>query len=147
MLYHYRTMGFFLKNSNKLNDIPKSTTDKGLLLAYQMANKFNWSEQELGAYDYLSMRGQDERGKVTLVKMKLALAEQELQQEKELVKEAKKQAKETKTQLQQEKKRAEHEKINIVQNLIASGMDNVFIAQITGFSLEMTQKIREPNAS
>ncbi|MDI9355950.1 MAG: Rpn family recombination-promoting nuclease/putative transposase, partial [Chitinophagaceae bacterium] len=71
---------FFLRNSKKLKDIPKNITDKGLLLAYQMANRFQWSDKEMEEYDYASMREQDERGKITRVVNKLTAAEKRAEQ-------------------------------------------------------------------
>ncbi|MDI9356934.1 MAG: Rpn family recombination-promoting nuclease/putative transposase, partial [Chitinophagaceae bacterium] len=94
---------FFLKNSNTLRDIPKNVTDNGLLLAYQMAYKFKWTEKELDEYDYASMREQDERGKISRVANKLAVAEQ-------LAKEEKQRAEQAETRAEQEKQRAEQEK-------------------------------------
>ena len=41
-------------------------TDEGLKHAYEDADKHLWSKEELDAYDYASMRKQDEGGKTTV---------------------------------------------------------------------------------
>jgi predicted transposase/invertase (TIGR01784 family) len=40
--------------------------DEGLKHAYEDADKHLWTKDELDAYDYASMRKQDERGKTTV---------------------------------------------------------------------------------
>ena len=40
--------------------------DEGLKFAYQDADKHNWTKEELEAYDYVLMREQDDRGRLTL---------------------------------------------------------------------------------
>jgi predicted transposase/invertase (TIGR01784 family) len=57
---------YFIKNSTKLEVIPANVDDEGLKLAYQDADKHNWTKAELDAYDYASMRKQDEIGKLEL---------------------------------------------------------------------------------
>ncbi|MCU0340702.1 MAG: Rpn family recombination-promoting nuclease/putative transposase [Spirosomaceae bacterium] len=57
---------YFIKESENLHIIPKNVDDEGLEAAYQDANKHTWTKEELEAYDYASMREQDERGKVEL---------------------------------------------------------------------------------
>ncbi|MDI9356933.1 MAG: hypothetical protein QM536_07940, partial [Chitinophagaceae bacterium] len=73
-------------------------------------------------------------------------AEQEKQraeQEKQRAEQEKQRAEQEKQRAEQAETRAEQEKMEITKNLILNGMDNVFIAQITGFPLETIQKIRE----
>ena len=41
--------------------------DEGLKKAYLDASKHNWTKLELDAYDYVLMREQDERGRMTFV--------------------------------------------------------------------------------
>jgi predicted transposase/invertase (TIGR01784 family) len=57
---------YFIKNAESLDVVPENLNDKGLQLAYEDANKFNWTKAELEAYDYVLMREQDERGRVSL---------------------------------------------------------------------------------
>ncbi|MCX8474029.1 MAG: Rpn family recombination-promoting nuclease/putative transposase, partial [Sediminibacterium sp.] len=57
---------YFIKNAKELEVIPENVEDKGLLEAYHNANKFNWTKEELIAYEYAAMREQDERGIISL---------------------------------------------------------------------------------
>lgn len=56
---------FFIKEAENLEVIPENVDDEGLKAAYQDANKYSWTKEELDAYDYSAMREQDERGKIT----------------------------------------------------------------------------------
>ena len=56
---------YFLKHSYTLENMPKHIIDRGLTEAYIDANTHSWTKQELSAYDYASIRKQDERGKFT----------------------------------------------------------------------------------
>jgi predicted transposase/invertase (TIGR01784 family) len=57
---------YFLKNAENLEVIPESVKDEGLKNAYQDADKHNWTKLELDAYDYVLMREQDDRGRLSL---------------------------------------------------------------------------------
>lgn len=57
---------YFLKNAENLEVIPESVKDEGLKNAYQDADKHNWTKFELDAYDYVLMREQDDRGRLSL---------------------------------------------------------------------------------
>ena len=57
---------YFIKNSENLEVIPENVQDKGLQFAYQDADRHNWTKEELEAYDYVLMREQDDRGRLTL---------------------------------------------------------------------------------
>ncbi len=57
---------YFLKHSDKLDEIPEHVKDEGLTAAYKSANTHSWSKEELLDYDYAAMRKQDERGKYTI---------------------------------------------------------------------------------
>ena len=52
--------------------IPENLQDKGLKYAYEDADKHNWSKAELEAYDYVLMREQDDRGRLTKVQKDIA---------------------------------------------------------------------------
>lgn len=56
---------YFIKKSPNLDVIPENVTDEGLKHAYVDAEKHNWTKEELMAYDYASMRLQDEKGKIS----------------------------------------------------------------------------------
>jgi predicted transposase/invertase (TIGR01784 family) len=55
---------YFIKEAENLRLIPENVDDEGLKAAYQDANKYSWTKEELNAYDYAAMREQDERGKM-----------------------------------------------------------------------------------
>lgn len=57
---------YFIKNAENLSLIPENIEDTGLKFAYQDANKHNWTKEELEAYDYILMREQDDKGKLSL---------------------------------------------------------------------------------
>ncbi len=57
---------FFIRNAENLEVIPENIKDEGLRFAYQDADKHNWTKEELEAYDYVLMREQDDRGRLTL---------------------------------------------------------------------------------
>jgi PD-(D/E)XK nuclease family transposase len=57
---------YFIKNAENLLVIPENLKDKGLKFAYEDADKHNWSKEELEAYDYVLMREQDEKGRLSL---------------------------------------------------------------------------------
>ena len=62
---------YFIKNSEDLTVIPDSVTDKGLKSAYEDADKHNWTKAELEAYDYVLMREQDDRGRMSFAQSKV----------------------------------------------------------------------------
>ncbi len=62
---------YFIKNVENLKIIPKSVKDKGLKTAYEEADKHNWTKEELDAYDYVLMREQDARGRLTAAETKV----------------------------------------------------------------------------
>jgi predicted transposase/invertase (TIGR01784 family) len=55
---------YFIKNAENLDVIPDDIEDEGLKTAYQEANKHVWTAEELEAYDYASMREEDERARL-----------------------------------------------------------------------------------
>ena len=56
---------YFIKNAENLDVIPDGVVDEGLKNAYEGAAKHNWTKEELDAYDYVLMREQDDRGRLT----------------------------------------------------------------------------------
>lgn len=63
---------FFIKNAENIDVIPDNIKDEGLKFAYHDADKHNWTKEELEAYDYVLMREQDERGRLTLATKRAA---------------------------------------------------------------------------
>ena len=55
---------FFLKHADELEVIPDSADSVALRAAYQIADQFGWSKEELEVYDYWGIKEQDERGAV-----------------------------------------------------------------------------------
>ena len=56
---------YFIKNAESLEVIPENLNDQGLKFAYEDADKHNWTKAELEAYDYVLMREQDDRGRLS----------------------------------------------------------------------------------
>jgi len=54
---------YFIKKAANLEVIPSNVDDEGLKQAYENASTYNWTKDELLAYDYASMRKADESSK------------------------------------------------------------------------------------
>ncbi|MFM8490278.1 MAG: Rpn family recombination-promoting nuclease/putative transposase [Bacteroidota bacterium] len=62
---------YFIKNSENLHVIPDfANEDEGLKMAFLEADKYQWTKEEIIAYDNISIREQDERGEKELVAQK-----------------------------------------------------------------------------
>ncbi|MFN8492794.1 MAG: Rpn family recombination-promoting nuclease/putative transposase [Caldilineaceae bacterium] len=57
---------YFIKHASRLDVIPENTNNPALQSAYDVAERFRWSKEELEVYDYWSMKLQDERGALTV---------------------------------------------------------------------------------
>lgn len=57
---------YFLKNAENTEVIPENVHDKGLILAYEDADKHNWTPEELDAYDKIFIREQDDKGRMEI---------------------------------------------------------------------------------
>jgi predicted transposase/invertase (TIGR01784 family) len=53
---------YFLKHAYQLDAIPSNVQESPLHTAYEQANAFGWSRDELEIYDYWSIKAQDARG-------------------------------------------------------------------------------------
>ncbi len=70
---------YFIKNAENIEVIPENLNDEGLKLAYEDADKHNWTQTELDAYDYVLMREQDDRGRMTLaVRRAISIRDEEI---------------------------------------------------------------------
>lgn len=69
---------YFLKHADELEVIPANADTEPLQAAYDMANQFRWTREELEVYDYWSIKAQDERGRTQLA-LRLALETQQKQ--------------------------------------------------------------------
>jgi predicted transposase/invertase (TIGR01784 family) len=106
---------YFIKNAKNLDIIPENVQDEGLKHAYDDAYKHNWSQDELEAYDYVLMREQDERGRMTAA-IKTAVIEATKQTS-----------------------------IDIALKLIKRGFSNDDIVEDTGLSHEEVENLRHQN--
>lgn len=95
---------FFIKNAGDLAIAPNTEMEKALQSAYEVANQFTWTSDEMDAYELRGIRIQDERGA-------RELAYQEGRQEG---------IQEGKQEGRQEGERLA--KLQIVQTLLANGM-------------------------
>jgi len=107
---------FFIKNAENLDVMPENINDEGLKSAYDEANKFTWTKDELEAYDYVSMREGDTKARFDFVTKK-ALQEGEL-------------------------KGRTDEKLEVAKSGISKGYSNEVIADLTGLSMEEIETIR-----
>ncbi len=113
---------YFIKNAENINVIPEITRDKGLKLAYEDADKHNWTKLELEAYDYVFMREQDERGKwALLTKRALEKGKRELEEE--------------------HKKMQQEMQEKIAKNLLKLGISLEDVASSTGLTIENIKKL------
>jgi predicted transposase/invertase (TIGR01784 family) len=55
---------FFLKHADELDVMPESADTVALRRAYDIANQFSWTKEELEVYEYWGIKEQDERGAV-----------------------------------------------------------------------------------
>ncbi len=58
---------YFLKNAETLAVIPDNVSDEGLREAYNDADKYNWSKEDLTQYDNYLISVQDARGRIQFV--------------------------------------------------------------------------------
>lgn len=72
---------YFIKNAESLEVIPDNLNDEGLKFAYEDADKHNWTKAELEAYDYVLMREQDDRGRLSI-----AIKKEKIEFAKKLIK-------------------------------------------------------------
>jgi predicted transposase/invertase (TIGR01784 family) len=62
---------YFIKHSEELHVIPDfANEDEGLKTAFIEADKYQWSKEELKAYDNVGIKEQDERGEKEIIAQK-----------------------------------------------------------------------------
>ncbi len=103
---------YFIKNAGNLDVIPDGVVDEGLKNAYEDAAKHNWTKEELDAYDYVLMREQDDRGRITFAIRKAV------------------------------GKALSEEKESIARNFLKSGISLEIVAQNTGLTLDEVGKLQ-----
>ncbi|MEM7659458.1 MAG: Rpn family recombination-promoting nuclease/putative transposase [Bacteroidota bacterium] len=106
---------YFIKEADNLEVWPEHLEDDGLKSAYEEANIQTWTKEELNAYDYASMREQDERGRMSLA---VERAED-----------------------QGEKRGTRNAQLKIAKNLLSLGLAVEVVAQNTGLSIEEVQQL------
>ncbi len=57
---------YFIKNASDLEVAPDNADAAGLKSAYEVAERFRWTKDELEIYDYWGIKTQDERGALTV---------------------------------------------------------------------------------
>jgi predicted transposase/invertase (TIGR01784 family) len=97
---------YFIKNASNLKMIPANADSKPLQVAYEVANQFGWSREDLEIYDARGVRIQDERGAVEHA------AEKGIQQGRH------------------EKAR------EVAQAMLAEGLDLALIVKVTGLTAD-----------
>lgn len=107
---------FFIKNAENLEVIPESVDDEGLKIAYLEADKHLWSKKDLEAYEYARMRETDEKTE----KMKAEQVGFQKGMEKGV----------------------EKNKIETALKAIQKGLDNEFIKELTGLSVQEIENLR-----
>ncbi|MFN0049505.1 MAG: Rpn family recombination-promoting nuclease/putative transposase [Cytophagales bacterium] len=61
---------YFIKNAENLTILPENIEDEGLKAAYESAQIFTWTKQEMEEYDYAAMREGDDRNRLVKAVMK-----------------------------------------------------------------------------
>ena len=106
---------YFIKNARKLDVIPENTDDEGLKEAYDQAERYNWSKDELMSYDVASMREQDARGELSKAK-----SDGREEGKEEGIKE---------------------EKLAIARTSLTEGLSVSLVSKITGLTEQEVQKV------
>lgn len=126
---------FFLKHADELQVIPDSADTIALRHAYDIANQFSWTKEELEVYEYWGIKAQDERGAVQYA-LRTGLQQgiqQGLQQG-----------------IQQGLQQGiQQERLDTVRKMLAKGYATEEIVELTGCSVEEIAKLTEktPNLS
>jgi predicted transposase/invertase (TIGR01784 family) len=110
---------YFLKHARALEVIPANVDTAPLRTAYEVANQFGWSREELELYDYWDMKAQDEHGAIEAAAAKGRA-------------EGRAEGEQTKAQ-------------EIARNLLAQGLDAAQVAAATGLSPAEVERLTEQN--
>ena len=117
---------YFIKHAGSLAMLPENTNNPALQSAYDVAERFRWSKEELEVYDYWSMKLQDERGALSVAERRGLEAGHKAGLEvgrKEGIAEGEKAA-----------------RFATARALLADGVEAALVAKYTGLSLaEVTQ--------
>ncbi len=135
---------YFIKNAENLDVIPESVQDDGLKKAYRDADKHNWTKDELEAYDYVFMREQDYRGRISFDKRKAAeelkkVAEELRKVAEEELKKAAEELRKVAEELKKVEGKIEGERLakrEMAKQMLADGMSVEVVAKYSGLSIE-----------
>lgn len=130
---------YFIKNAENLTFVPEIITDKGLITAFDVADKHNWTKQELEDYNKIFIREQDERGRFELGIERAEKRGLEIGEARGLeIGEARG------LEIGEARGEAKGERINsikIASKLKLAGMDFNFIAETTGLSIQEIENL------
>jgi predicted transposase/invertase (TIGR01784 family) len=118
---------YFLKNAENIDVVPENVDDAGLQSAYQQASMHAWTRAELAAYDYASMREEDDRAKADARVKKALKQATEAAEAKGIEKGIEKGKIET--------------TLEVATNLKHEGVPPSIIAKTTGLSLEEIERL------
>ncbi len=99
---------YFIKHAENLEVVPANADTPALKAAYEAANQFGWTKEEMQLYDYWGIKAQDERGAIELASQKAM--QQGLQQG------------------------LQHEKHETALRMLADGMDIAMVMKYSGLS-------------
>jgi len=114
---------YFLKNAADLEVIPANADTPALQSAYEVANRFGWTAEELEAYDYWGMKAQDARGSVEVARQE---GWQEGHQE---------------GRQEGHQEGAQSKSLEIARKMLAKGHNLAEISELTGLSVAELSKI------
>ncbi|MBL7063941.1 MAG: Rpn family recombination-promoting nuclease/putative transposase [Anaerolineae bacterium] len=109
---------YFIKHAADLTVVPANADTAPLQAAYEMADHFNWTREELDLYDYWDIKEQDIRGAIQFAAQ--VAAEENLQKGR-------------REGLQEGKQK---QAIATAREMLADGLDHVAITKYTGLSPE-----------
>ncbi len=108
---------YFIKNAESLEVIPENIKDKGLKTAFEEADRHNWNKSELEEYNKIFIREGDEKGRLRMAENKGKIE----------------------GKIEGERSKA----MEVAKNLLKKGLDNEFIKETTGLSIEEIEKLRK----
>jgi predicted transposase/invertase (TIGR01784 family) len=115
---------YFIKHAPDLSVVPASADTPPLRAAYEVANRFGWSREEMELYDYWSMKEQDERGAI-----QIAAEEAEHRGIQQGIQQG-----------------VQQERITIAHALLQQGTDPSVVASVTGLTPAEVAAIQDEGA-
>jgi len=109
---------YFIKHAEELEVVPENADFEELKEAYQEADQFGWTSEELELYENVGIKIQDERGAISLA-LKQGREEGIEQGQKQGIEQGQKQ-----------------EKYDTARKMLADGLDLALVAKYTGLSAD-----------